>query len=143
MDHCLSLNPSFARGWHWSGLLRIFAGQPDLALEHFEIYLRLSPRDRVPGYLNGFGEALFFSRRFDEAAANLVASLERAPGFPGHLPRSRGLLCSHGTARRSTRDRQAARAITPVVVERAVRYRNPEHRELFLSGLRLTAGEAG
>ena len=25
MDHCLSLNPSFARGWHWSGLLRIFA----------------------------------------------------------------------------------------------------------------------
>ena len=82
MDHCLSLNPSFARGWHWSGLLRIFAGQPDLALEHFEIYLRLSPNDRVPGYLNGFGEALFFSRRFDEAAANLVASLERAPGFP-------------------------------------------------------------
>jgi hypothetical protein len=33
------------------------------------------------------------------------------------------------------------RAITPVVIEDASRYRNPEHRELFLSGLRLAAGE--
>jgi hypothetical protein len=35
------------------------------------------------------------------------------------------------------------RAITPVVMEPATRYRNPELRELFLSGLRLAAGEAG
>lgn len=34
------------------------------------------------------------------------------------------------------------RAITPIVVERATRYRNPDHRELLLSGLRLAAGEA-
>jgi len=34
------------------------------------------------------------------------------------------------------------REITPVVIPRVVPYRNPEHRELFLSGLRLAAGEA-
>jgi hypothetical protein len=34
------------------------------------------------------------------------------------------------------------RAITPVVVPSFIPYRNPEHRELFLSGLRLAAGEA-
>jgi len=34
------------------------------------------------------------------------------------------------------------REITPVVVPSVVPYRNPEHRELFLSGLRLAAGEA-
>ena len=33
------------------------------------------------------------------------------------------------------------RAITPLVVPSALQYRNPEHRELFLSGLRLAAGE--
>jgi hypothetical protein len=33
------------------------------------------------------------------------------------------------------------RAITPVVVPRVIPYRNPEHHELFLSGLRLAAGE--
>ena len=34
------------------------------------------------------------------------------------------------------------RAITPVVMPDASPFRNPEHRELFLSGLRLAAGEA-
>jgi len=33
------------------------------------------------------------------------------------------------------------RAITPVVVPSDLPYRNPEDRELFLSGLRLAAGE--
>jgi pentatricopeptide repeat protein len=35
------------------------------------------------------------------------------------------------------------RAITTLVVESAIRYRNPEYRELFLSGLRMAAGEVG
>ena len=82
IDRGLTLNPSCARGWHWSGLLRVFAGQPDVAIEHFQTYLRLSPRDRMATYLNGIGEAYFFSRRFDEAAANLLASLDLAPSFP-------------------------------------------------------------
>jgi hypothetical protein len=34
------------------------------------------------------------------------------------------------------------RAITPLVVPKDPPFRNPEHRELFLSGLRLAAGEA-
>jgi hypothetical protein len=34
------------------------------------------------------------------------------------------------------------RAISPVVVPDASFLRNPEHRDLFLSGLRLAVGEA-
>jgi hypothetical protein len=34
------------------------------------------------------------------------------------------------------------RGITSVVVPKVIPYRNPEHRELFLSGLRLAIGEA-
>jgi hypothetical protein len=34
------------------------------------------------------------------------------------------------------------RAVTPVVMPNAAYLRNAEHRELFLSGLRLAAGEA-
>ena len=33
------------------------------------------------------------------------------------------------------------RAITPVVIADNIPLRNPEHRELFLSGLRLATGE--
>jgi TolB-like protein/class 3 adenylate cyclase len=42
VDRALALNPSFARGWYVSGLLRTFAGEPDLAIEHLETALRLS-----------------------------------------------------------------------------------------------------
>jgi len=34
------------------------------------------------------------------------------------------------------------RTITPLVMPTAAHWRNPEHRELFLSGLRLAVGEA-
>jgi tetratricopeptide (TPR) repeat protein len=47
VDRALALNPSFARGWHISGLLRLLAGQPDIAIEHVGAALRLSPRARV------------------------------------------------------------------------------------------------
>ena len=83
VDLVTRLNPSCARGWISSGALRALPGQPAGAIEHVERLLRLSPRDRLTDYLTGIGEALFFSRRFDEAAAKLLASLERAPArFP-------------------------------------------------------------
>src|ERR1700736_4294981 len=44
VDRALALNPSFARGWHWSAILRVWAGQHDLVIEHAETALRLSPR---------------------------------------------------------------------------------------------------
>jgi adenylate cyclase len=141
IERCLSLNPSFARGWHWSALLKVFAGDPELALEHFETFLRLSPRDRVATYLSGIGEAHFFSHRFDDAVANLLASLERAPGFPVTYRVLASCYAHMGRLGEARDIVRRLRAITPVVVERATRYRNAEHRELLLSGLRLAASE--
>jgi adenylate cyclase len=47
VDRALALNPSYARGWFQSGDLRLSAGQHDLAIEHTETSLRLSPRERL------------------------------------------------------------------------------------------------
>jgi hypothetical protein len=66
VDRALAFNPSFARGWCLSGLLRVWAGQPDLAIEHVETSLRLSPR-LVGQSLSLMGLAHFVKRRFDEA----------------------------------------------------------------------------
>ena len=38
VDQALSLNPSFARGWHISGIIRVWAGEPDIAIEHLEVH---------------------------------------------------------------------------------------------------------
>ena len=141
MDHCLTLHPSFAYGWYISGLLWLFAGQPDLALEHFETFLRLSPRERLASHLTGIGEALFFSRRFGEAVAKLLASLEQRPGLADTY---RFLASCYAHMGRLDEGREVVKrlcAISPVVVPSTTPFRNPEHRELYLSGLRLAAGE--
>jgi TolB-like protein len=141
IDRCLALNPSFAIGWHQSGVLRIWAGQPDLALEHFETSRRLSPRDRPALYLLGTGECWFIKRRFDEASTRLLASLEQ---LPTHAIAHRLLTSCYAHMARLDEAREIVkrlRVITPVVFPRVIFYRNPEHRELLLSGLRLAAGQ--
>ena len=142
IDRCLTLNPSHARGWHWSALLRVFAGQPDISIGHFQNYLRLCPRDRMATHLNVIGEAYFFTRRFDEAAANLLASLDLAPTFPVTYRVLASCYAHMGRLDDAREIVRRLRAITPAVMEPATRYRNPDLRELFLSGLRLAAGEA-
>jgi adenylate cyclase len=142
VDRALALNPSFALGWHWSGILRVVAGYPDLALEHFETFLRLSPRERPSAHLTGIGMALFMNRRFEDAAAKLLGSLERVPNFTVSL---RYLAACHAHLGQLAEAREIVcrlRAITPVVMPTGPISRNPEQRELLLSGLRLAMGEA-
>jgi TolB-like protein/class 3 adenylate cyclase len=142
VDRALALNPSFARGWFLSGVLRIWAGQPDLAIEHVETSLRLSPRERVGVPLWAMGAAYFFKRQFDEAAAKLLRAIQDDPGYPSSY---RFLAASYAHLGRLDEARAIVaklRAITALVVPSDLPWRNPEHRELLLSGLRLALGEA-
>ena len=141
VDRALALNPSFARGWSISGLLRVWDGQPDLAIEHVETSLRLSPRERMGQPLTVIGTAYFFKRQFDEAASKLRLSIQDNPGFP---PSYRILAACYAHMGRLGEARAILarlRAITPLVVPGDLLYSNPEDRDLLLSGLRLAAGE--
>jgi adenylate cyclase len=142
VDHGLALNPNYARGWHIGGLLRIWAGQPDIAIEHLEASLRLSPRVRIGASRTDLGTANFYSRRFDEAVPKLLVAIREDPSFP--LP-YRILAACYAHMGRLDEGREIVerlRAITPVVIPEYTSYlRNPELRELLLSGLRLAAGE--
>jgi tetratricopeptide (TPR) repeat protein len=142
IDRALMLNPSFALGWFMSGLLRVYAGEPDLAIQHVETSLRLSPRERMGTPLSVIGLAYFFKRQFDEAAAKLLLSIQDHPGFP---PSYRTLAACYAHMGRLDEAREiVARlsTITPLLVPSELPWRDPEDRELFLSGLRLAAGEA-
>jgi len=141
VDRALALNPSFARGWHISGVLSLWAGHPDDAIEHIEAALRLSPRARVgSSYLN-IGAAHFISRRFTEAVPKLLLAVQEDPTFPDPY---RFLAACYARMGRLDDARQIVerlRAITSVVMPDAAQFRNPDHRVLYLSGLRLAAGE--
>ena len=142
IERSLALNPSFARGWVWSARLRNFAGQPDLAIEHFKTSLRLSPRDRMGTFSLPLGTAYFLKHQFAEAAATLLASLEQAPSLPVGYQLLASSYAHMGRLDEARQVVKRLRAITPVVIPTIILYRNPAHRELFLTGLRLAMGEA-
>jgi adenylate cyclase len=140
-DRALALNPSFARGWHCSGAVRLIAGQLDVAMEHLEAALRLSPRARIGTSFALIGIAHFLSGRFDQAVPKLLLAIEEDPSF-SYPYRSLAACYAHMGRLDDAREIVARlRAITSVVVPDASYLRSAEHRELFLSGLRLAAGE--
>jgi adenylate cyclase len=141
VDRALALNPSFARGWHASGCLRLWAGQLDLAIEHERTSLRLSPRTRVGWALNVIGGAQFCGRRFEEAIETLQLAIQEDPNTVAY----RGLIASFAHLGRLEEAREALtrlRLITPAVMPPYPQVmRVPEYRELLLSGLHLALGE--
>ena len=142
VDRALVLNPNFARGWHISGGLRMWAGEPDVAIEHVEIALRLSPRARVGSSIAFMGRAYFLNRRFDDAVPKLLLAIQEDPSSPEPYRSLASCYAHMGRLDEAREVLKRLRAITPVVVPRATPYRDAEQRELYLSGLRLAMGEA-
>jgi TolB-like protein/class 3 adenylate cyclase len=141
VNRALVLNPSFARGWLRSGLLRNFAGEHDLAIKHVETALRLSPREPMGQPLHVMGQAYFFKHQFEEAASKQLLAMQDNPGSP--LP-YRILAASYAHMGRLDEARAIIaklRGITSLVVPHNLPWRNAADRELYLSGLRLAAEE--
>jgi len=70
----------------------------------------------------------------------LLRSVQERPSW---VPTHRFLAACYAHMGRLDEARETIerlQAVTPVVVPDASHWRNPEHRELFLSGLRLAAG---
>jgi adenylate cyclase len=141
IDRALTLNPSFARGWNLSGLLRVFAGQHDLAIQHIETALRLSPRERVGAPLAIIGAAYFFKRQFDEAEAKLLLDIQEHPETPVAYRTLAACYAHMGQLDEARAIVTKLRAITPQVMQSHLPFRRAEDRELLLSGLRLATGE--
>jgi adenylate cyclase len=142
VDRALALNPNYARGWNISGVLRLWAGQPDIAIEHLEASLHLSPRTRIGSSILLIGLAYFLSRRFNEAVPKLLLAIQDDPSFPQPYRYLAACYAHMGRLDDAREIVARLRAITSVVIPDASFLRNAEHRELFLSGLRLAAGEA-
>jgi tetratricopeptide (TPR) repeat protein len=94
----------------------------------------------LPLYL--MGVAYFFKRRFDEAVSRLLLAIQDHPGAPGSYRFLAACYADMGRLDEARAMIDRLRAITPLVVPDAAQFRNPDDRELLLSGLRLAMGEA-
>jgi TolB-like protein len=142
VDRAVALNPSYARGWYISGSLRSKPGRYDEAVEHLERSQRLSPRGYLAFPRLVLGSIHFFNRRFDQATELLALSLREAP-----IPLCYQMLAScyshMGLMDEARALVERLRATGAEIVPSHSPYEaNPAHNEIFLSGLRLVAGEA-
>jgi adenylate cyclase len=124
-----------------SGWLRLWSGQADLAIEHFEKSLRLNPRPKAYASF-GIGVAHFFARRLDKAAAILSLALQDHPNWAPTYRFLASCFAHMGRSRDAQDMVQRLRELTPVLVPTAEHWRIPEDREFYLAGLRQAAGEA-
>jgi len=141
IERSVALNPSISWGWSAGGWNRIWAGEPDTAIRHFETALRLSPREpRWQWWFAGIGAAHFIGRRFDEAAEKLLPAMEQHRTWPTPY---RFLAASYAHMERIEEAREIVRRLRAVSSNVLVTadLRKPEHQELLLSGLRLAMGE--
>jgi TolB-like protein len=146
VERALVLNPSHARGWYWSGWIRLFAGEPDRAIEDFQNALRLAPLQRP--YMTGIGAAHFFGGRYSDAVEVLVTASHAQPGWPTthrFLAAAYAQIGNIEKAREVARNRlriiAPALAATPEWLATSV-FRNPEQSALYVEGLRAAAGTA-
>ena len=141
MAQSLHINPSLAQGWRWSGWLRLWAGFPDMAIDHLEKSLRLDPLDPARATSLPTGVAHFFARRLEQARAALLRSFHEHPNW---VPTSCFLASCYAHLGQLDEAKiiiKRLRGLTPVVPPNADQWRVPEQREFYLSGLRLAMRE--
>jgi adenylate cyclase len=142
VDRALALNPSYARGWYISSMLKGWAGQHDAAIDDMNKSLQLNPRLRigVAVYVL-FGSAHLFSRRFDEAAANLGLALQEDPNYPTAYRFLAACYAHMGRFKEAREAIERLRGVSAAIFPPYPMFRRQSDRELLLSGLRLAIGQ--
>jgi TolB-like protein len=141
IDRALALDPSLAAAWHLSGWVRIYLGEPDLAVDHMARAMRLNPLDPlIFGIQSGTAAAHFLAGRYDDAASWAEESLRRHSNY---APALRLAAASHALAGRLPEARKFMafmRQIEPdlrvSILANVVPFRRPEDCARYTNGLR-------
>jgi TolB-like protein/class 3 adenylate cyclase len=81
-DRALVLNPNFVGGWHASGWIRSYIGDPETAIEHLAHAMRLSPVDfQMWQFWMAASLATRCACRYDEASSWAAKVLREGPDF--------------------------------------------------------------
>ena len=141
IDRCLQLNPNYAQGWVRSGWLRLWAGQGDLAIQHFETYRRLDPRESGAVANFGVGIAHFFARRFDQAETRFRLSLQERSGWAPTYRFLASCYAHMGQLHEAKDVMKRLRAVTTNINPDVHHWRVRADRELLLEGFHLAASQ--
>jgi TolB-like protein len=141
IDRALSLNPNLAWAWLFSGWVRVWLGQPEVAIEHEAKAMRLSPHDSA--FFNmqaATALAHFFAGRYVEALSWVERAIRAQPNHIIALctaAATSALLGRNGEAKTAlVRLRQLDPALRISNLEEVIPIRQPEHFAIWAEGLR-------
>jgi TolB-like protein len=142
VDRALALNPNQAFAWLSSGFARISLGELDLAIEHVQRAMRLSPQDPQMFAMEiAIAVAHLFAGRFEPALEWAEKSVqERSNFFVGTcIAASSGALA--GKPVRAEKAMTRLRELNPALrisnIGEMQPFRRPEHVEILARGLRM------
>ena len=82
-DRALVLNPNLTWAWLFGGWVKLWTGEPEVAIERLAQAMRLSPNDPQKfTVLDAMATAQFSAGRYSEALSWAKASLREKPAFP-------------------------------------------------------------
>lgn len=141
IDRALELNPNYAGAWGLSGWIRVFRGEPDLAIEHLKRAMQLSPGDPLMFAWQSAGAYAHFSLgRYEDALSCVEKALrERAE----YLPAARMIVASAAMAELLERPETSVarlRELEPSLrisnLKDQIPYRRPQDLAKLADGLR-------
>jgi tetratricopeptide (TPR) repeat protein len=140
IDRAIALNPNFGGTWHASGWVRIYLGEPDLAIDHLAHAMRLSPLDPLTFQMAAATALAHFFAGRDDASLEAGKVLREIPNF---VPALRIYAASCAMAGRlaeaqkaSARAHELAPALRVSNVKNMIPLRRPEDLARLTDGLR-------
>jgi TolB-like protein/class 3 adenylate cyclase/Flp pilus assembly protein TadD len=142
LDRALLINPNLAFGWGYSGMVKVWLGEPDRAIDSFARAMRLSPIDQyLCLWQFGTAHAHFFAGRYADAITWAKMALREQPD------NHRALSIAAASCALAGHDEEAKCLMARLLeIDPALRvsnsqnvlgpYRHPEHPTKYADALR-------
>jgi TolB-like protein len=138
IDRALAINPNLASAWFSSGWLRLWIGEPDVAIKHLAHFQRMSPLDpKMPAAQSASAFAHVFAGRYEEALSLAEQALQQSPNLLVALRASAITNALTGRIERAQKIIARMLQINPTLnLKHAIPFRRPQDAAIFLEGMR-------
>jgi adenylate cyclase len=143
IDRALQFNPNLARAWSASAWVRLWLGEPEIAIEHHARAMRLSPLD--PAFLHAMqtatAQAHFFAGRHDEALAWAEKAVQEQPNSGDAFSILAASSALAGLPEKAQKAIARLLQVNPTwrisnIADRIPKYRRPKYYDMLVDGLR-------
>jgi tetratricopeptide (TPR) repeat protein len=143
IDRAIALNPNLAWAWLFSSWVKVWHGEPEVAIERIQRSMRLSPNDPHSFTMySAMAAAHFFAGRYTESLSWAEKSLRERPNYLLPMLVAAASKALAGPLAEAERTMALVRRLDPALristLKNLYFASQPEHAARWAEGLRLT-----